>query len=96
MTDAAKEHKQLDSVTDYVQEQEVDTGKMAQAMDALASAGAGAASAAGTSVKLSKADVQMIVDELEVSRQTAERVLRKHEGRLEAALHELVHSTVVV
>mmetsp|Transcript_46490 Transcript_46490/g.68731 ORF Transcript_46490/g.68731 Transcript_46490/m.68731 type:complete len:102 (+) Transcript_46490:39-344(+) len=77
---AAEEAKQLDSVTDHVQEQELDASKAKEAMSALAKGppvssmedSAGKAKAA-----VSKDDVALIVSELEVSEDVAERALRE-------------------
>ena len=77
---AEDEAKQLDKVTDRVQEHEtLDSSKAKSAMAALTSS-----SSAGISdhkklakIKISKEDVLIIVDELEVSEDIAARVLRE-------------------
>ena len=77
---ADDEAKQLDSVTDRVQEHEtLDSSKAKSAMAALTSS-----SSAGMSdqkklakIKISKEDVDVIVNELEVSEDIADRVLRE-------------------
>jgi NACalpha-BTF3-like transcription factor len=73
------EAKQLDSVTDMVQEQELDASTAQQAMSALSSDkkkddGKAIALAA---VVVSKEDIAIVVEEMEVSEELAERVLRE-------------------
>jgi predicted negative regulator of RcsB-dependent stress response len=81
MVEAQEQAKQLDSVTDRVQEKEVDATKAQQAMSMLSPAnGSSASGAAGGSHAAYKMytqqDVQVIVDELEVTSEAAERALR--------------------
>ncbi|CAJ1908739.1 unnamed protein product [Cylindrotheca closterium] len=96
---AKDEAKQLDSVTDRVKDVELDASKAQEAMTALSSANKGddSKAAALASMSVSKEDVALIVSELEVSEEVAERVLREAaldgaEGdkMLEAALRRLV------
>ena len=98
VTEAEKEAKQLDSVTDVVKEAELDESKAQQAMTALSTAKQeedGSASALA-SVEVSKDDVALIVSELEVTEEVAERALREVAGEAEegqmvvAALRRLV------
>lgn len=99
-SDASREAQQLDSVTDMFQEQELDASKAQQAMSALSSSkqeddGKAAALAA---VSVSKEDIAVIVSELEVTEEVADRVLREvaidgHQDKmLQAALRKLVTS----
>uniref|UniRef100_A0A7S0CJL6 Nascent polypeptide-associated complex subunit alpha-like UBA domain-containing protein n=1 Tax=Proboscia inermis TaxID=420281 RepID=A0A7S0CJL6_9STRA len=83
MTTSEEEAKQLDSVTDHVQEQELDASKAQQAMSVLAqnpnsksNSDTEAAAAAGK-ITVSKEDVAVIISELEVSEEVAERALRE-------------------
>ena len=96
---AKDEAKQLDSVTDRVQEVELDDSKAQEAMTALSSAKKedDNKAAALASITVSKEDVALIVSELEVTDEVGERVLREvaldgaDEGKmLEAALRKLV------
>jgi len=100
---AADEAKHLDSVTDNVQEQELDEGKVFEAMSALSIKKAkgnddAAASSAAAARKVSKEDVAFIVAELEVTDEVAEKALRDVivEGEesssaiMEAALKQLI------
>jgi NACalpha-BTF3-like transcription factor len=97
----ADEAKQLDSVTDMVKEAELDESKAQQAMSALSSSAKeeDSKAAALASVAVSKGDVALIVSELEVTDEVAERALREvaagaEEGKmLEEALRKLVTSS---
>ena len=89
--------KQLDSVTDRFQEQEVDATKAQQAMSALSSNNVDSAANAADHVAVSKEDVDLIVSELEVTEELAKKTLQevasssKEGGSLvEAALTKLV------
>ena len=76
---AADEAKHLDSVTDHVQEQELDENKVNEAMSALSIKKTGGetslSSKALASVKVSKDDVAFIVSELECTDEVAEKAL---------------------
>ena len=74
MTEKEAQAKQLDSVTDRVEEQEVDLGKAQMAMSALGGAAANGHEAVAA---VSAADVQVICDELEVTEEVATNVLRQ-------------------
>ena len=104
MTEAEAQAKQLDSVTDRVQETELDASKAQEAMSALSSSDdkQDAAAAALASIAVSKDDVALIVSEMEVSKEVAEKVLREvafanqenggSKSVLEEALRKLVTS----
>lgn len=79
MTEAENQAKQLDSVTDRVEEQEVDLTKAQEAMTSLSapSAEKEAAEAELQAVVVSKDDVKLICDELEVTEELASRTLRE-------------------
>jgi len=70
------EAKQLDMVTDRVQEKELDASKAQEAMSALV-AGGPKANDALSQIQVSQEDVQLIVGELEVTEAVAERALRE-------------------
>ena len=78
MTEAAQA-KQLDSVTDRVTETELDASKVQQAMSALSTTNKedDAKAAALASVAVSKEDVALIVSEMEVTEEMAEKILRE-------------------
>ena len=98
--DSTDEAKQLDSVTDMVQEQELDASQALQAMSALSSDKKkdDHKSAALASVVVKKEDIAQVVEEMEVSEELAEKVLREvavegHQSKMvEAALRKLVTS----
>lgn len=77
MTEKEAQAKQLDSVTDRVEEQEVDLGKAQQAMNSL---GGGAGVDSSQHIAVSAADVQVVCDELEVTEEVATKVLRQVAG----------------
>lgn len=89
----AKATGDLDKVTDYVEEREMDATKVADSMRAML----GSASAAKKAdkeelmnVKIQQSDVQLIVDELDLDIKDAEHALRKAKGDVVRALCELV------
>lgn len=80
---AEDEAKQLDSVTDRVQEKELDESRANQALGALSSGAAAASSTTGDASKtiaVKKEDVDVIVAELEVTEDEAEAALREAAG----------------
>jgi len=85
MVEAQEQAKQLDSVTDNVQETEVDETKAQEAMGALSAGKAADASskaAAGHHAVENKSillpqDVDLICNELDVTEETAKRALRE-------------------
>ena len=104
---AEDEAKQLDSVTDRVQEKELDESRASQALGALSGAGTkqsgegGATSSSPPAIAVKKEDVDVIVAELEVTEDEASAALRAvvaEDGGLEgqqlvaAALTKLVVS----
>ena len=74
---AEDEAKQLDSVTDRVQEQELDASRANQALGALGGAAASAAPIEGSAIAVKKEDVAMIVAEMEISEDEATAALRE-------------------
>lgn len=89
----AKATGDLDRVTDYVEEREMDSAAVADSMRAVMSATAAKRAAAQrerASIKIQEADVQLIIDELEVDQRVAERALREARGDVVKALCQLV------
>lgn len=90
----AKATGDLDKVTDYVEEREMDAAKVADSMRAML----GSASAAKKdamekdlmNVKIQQSDVQLIVNELDLEPKDAERALRIARGNVVQALCQLV------
>ena len=76
MTEAQEQAKQLDSVTDHVEEKEVDSTKAQEAMNALTSVKQGQQPSL-QQVTVSKQDVDLIVSELEVTEDVAIKTLRE-------------------
>lgn len=98
---AAAEAKQLDSVTDRVQEKELDESKANQAMAALTSSANKASAAKNKQVAVLREDIDVIVEELEVTEDVAAEALRaaaledgelKGESLIASALRRLVTS----
>eukprot|EP00535_Pseudo-nitzschia_heimii_P008820 CAMPEP_0197184022 /NCGR_PEP_ID=MMETSP1423-20130617/9033_1 /TAXON_ID=476441 /ORGANISM="Pseudo-nitzschia heimii, Strain UNC1101" /LENGTH=98 /DNA_ID=CAMNT_0042634735 /DNA_START=45 /DNA_END=341 /DNA_ORIENTATION=- len=94
---AAAEAKQLDSVTDVVKEAEIDTAKAQEAIGLIsAKEESNQKAAALAAVTVSKEDVALIVSEMEVTEDIAERILRevsleeKEGSVVEAALRRLL------
>ena len=99
MAEKAEEAKQLDSVTDRVEEKEVDAVRAQQAMSALSAKNDDDVQAADQ-VVLSKEDIDLIVSELEVTEEVAKRTLqqvaadvKEGDSLVVAALRKLVTST---
>jgi len=81
MTSAAEqEAKQLDSVTDMVQEKELDASKATEAMAALSRPGTEVATTNGTDLKtiaVSRESIALLVEQLEVTEDVATFALRE-------------------
>eukprot|EP00171_Calliarthron_tuberculosum_P013758 IDg13758t1 len=97
VSERAKATGDLDRVTDYVEERELDASAAADKMRAVlgtaaAAARKGSASSEQSAVKIAVADVDAIVTELDVDRKVAERALRDARGDLVQALCALVRS----
>ena len=95
----AEQAQQLDSVTDRVQESELDASKAMQAMNTLTSAKNKSTTAdAASQVAVSKEDVALVMSEMEVTQDVAERALRSvktadESKRVVEALRHLVTSS---
>ncbi|CAN8063222.1 unnamed protein product [Agarophyton chilense] len=90
----AKASGDLDKVTDYVEEREMDATKVADSMRAMlgnaSSTKKSAVEKELINVKIQQSDVQLIVDELDLDPKDAEQALRKARGDVVKALCELV------
>ena len=88
----------LEKVTDFVEGKGVDGARASEALSALATADDAAAQAnlererALAAVKVDKADVDLVVQELEVDRAVADRELRVQGGDVVKALRALVNA----
>ena len=98
MTDAEAAKAGLEKVTDFVEDKGVDGARASEALSALATADDAAAQAnlererALAAVKIDKADVDLVVQELEVDRAVADRELRVQGGDVVKALRALARS----
>lgn len=90
----AKASGDLNRVTDYVEEREVDTTKVADSMRAMLGNASTIKKATADkellNVKIQQSDIQLIVDELDLDPKDAEKALRKARGDVVKALCELV------
>ena len=88
----------LEKVTDYAEEKEIDTDKLTDAMTAISDKRRKEAEAKVerekvlASAKVKKEDIDVVVSEFEVGRPRAERCLREAGGDLKTALTALVNS----
>ncbi|ESO94179.1 hypothetical protein LOTGIDRAFT_118654 [Lottia gigantea] len=82
----------LEKVTDYVEEADISSQSIGDAMKAvsdqqkLEAAERQVKEKELTKVKINKDDVDLIVNEMEIPRTVAEKTLRKHKGNLVEAL----------
>ena len=87
----------LEKVTDYAEEKEIDTGSLNNAMSVISDKRKKDAELKAererqlASVKVKKEDVDMIMNELEIPKCKSERVLKEHNGDLNAALIQLIN-----
>lgn len=88
----AKASGDLDKVTDYVEERQMDVTKVADSMrDMLSTPTArNDLDASLMNVKIQQSDVQLIMEQLELEKKDAERALRKAQGDVVRALCNLV------
>ena len=101
MVEAKAQAAQLDSVTDVVQEQEVDEARAQEAMSALSSNKAEDASSTDsqklgkrTANAVTQADIQLICNELDVTEDVAVKALR--EAAIELGIVNRENDDVVV
>lgn len=92
----AKASGDLDKVTDYVEEREMDASKMEDSMRAVLGSAAAAKKKADSAlkhVKIQQTDVDLIVDEMELDPKEAEKALRMANGDVVQALRNLVRGS---
>eukprot|EP00824_Muranothrix_gubernata_P015153 TRINITY_DN31443_c0_g1_i1.p2 TRINITY_DN31443_c0_g1~~TRINITY_DN31443_c0_g1_i1.p2 ORF type:complete len:106 (+),score=29.68 TRINITY_DN31443_c0_g1_i1:170-487(+) len=93
-----KQAGDLDKVTDYHEEREMNTSKVEEAMSILVAEEKKDKEAAAVrerqlaAVKVNAEDIALIVQEMEVDVQTAERKLREHDGDVVVTLQALVNT----
>jgi len=95
MAKAEEASSNLERVTDYVEEKELDTERMAQAMSGLESVGGSTGHTPKEeppmpTVKPNKEFVAYIVDQLEISEKDAKSALRKHDNDLQRTIEHLI------
>ncbi|GAQ79479.1 hypothetical protein KFL_000310290 [Klebsormidium nitens] len=94
--DVQQQSKALNSITDYVEEKEMDASKVKQAMESINASDAADKQAQRlrekelAAVKVSQSDLDVIVNELELDKKEAERILREHKGDAVAALRSYI------
>lgn len=94
--DAAEQSKALDSITDKVEEEELDEEKLKQEyrkileQDRRDQEEKRRKEKELAKVKVSKEDVQLIVEEMEVEAEVAERTLKEHKGDVVATLRSFL------
>ena len=87
----------LEKVTDYAEEKEISASDLNDAMNAISNKRKkdddlkAAREKMLATVKVKKEDVEIIVNEFEISKQKAERVLKEHNADLVAALSSLIN-----
>eukprot|EP00250_Pteridium_aquilinum_P004601 c14810_g1_i1 orf=211-549(+) len=94
--DLQQQSKALDSLTDHVEDRQLDSNRVQQAMAFIAADAAADRNAQRlrekelAAVKINAADVDVIANELELDKKVAERTLREHKGDAVAAIRSLL------
>lgn len=86
----AKATGDLDKVTDYVKEREMDVTKVSDSMRAMLGTTVTTSSRGDDNLKLVQSDVQLIMDEMDLDKKEAEQALRKAHGDIVRALCSIV------
>jgi NACalpha-BTF3-like transcription factor len=94
--DLQQQSKALDSLTDHVEDRQLDSKRVQQAMAYIAATADADRNAQRlrekelAAVKINPADVDVIASELELDRKVAERTLREHKGDAVAAIRSFL------
>ncbi|KAL0725696.1 hypothetical protein Bca4012_040295 [Brassica carinata] len=94
--DLQQQSKALDKLTDRVEDRQLDSNRVQSAMASIAASREADLNAKRlrekelASVKINAADVELIVNELELEKNVVERTLREHKGDAVAAARELL------
>ncbi|ESR32615.1 hypothetical protein WN944_025317 [Citrus x changshan-huyou] len=94
--DLQQQSKALDKLTDRVEDRQLDSTRVQEAMASIAASKAGDLNAMRmrekelAAVKINAADVDIIANELELDKKVAERTLREHKGDAVAAIRHLL------
>ncbi|KAK7329568.1 hypothetical protein VNO77_23738 [Canavalia gladiata] len=95
--DLQQQSKALDKLTDRVEDRQLDSTRVQEAMASIAASAQSDLNAMRirekelAAVKINAADVDIIANELELDRKIAERTLREHKGDAVAAIRHLLH-----
>ncbi|KAK4759331.1 hypothetical protein SAY87_022462 [Trapa incisa] len=94
--DMQQQSKALDKLTDRVEDRQLDSTRVQEAMASIASTAEADRNAMRlrekelASVKINAGDVDIIANELELDKKVAERTLREHKGDAVAAIRSLL------
>lgn len=94
--DLQQQSKALDSLTDHVEDRQLDSTRVQQAMASIAANSDADRNAQRlrekelAAVKINAEDVDVIASELEIDRKVAERTLREHKGDAVAAIRSFL------
>ncbi|CAI9776195.1 unnamed protein product [Fraxinus pennsylvanica] len=95
--DLQQQSKALDKLTDRVEDRQLDSTRVQEAMASIAASKEADIQAARmrekelAAVKINAADVDIIANELELDKKVAERTLREHKGDAVAAIRSLLY-----
>ncbi|CAA0829408.1 DNA-binding enhancer protein-related [Striga hermonthica] len=95
--DLQQQSKALDKLTDRVEDRQLDSTRVQEAMASIAASKEADIQAARlrekelASVKINAADIDVIANELELDKKVAERTLREHKGDAVAAIRSLLY-----
>ncbi|CAL5337968.1 hypothetical protein ACSBR2_013678 [Camellia fascicularis] len=95
--DLQQQSKALDKLTDHVEDRQLDSTRVQEAMASIGAAKEADLNAMRlrekelAAVKINAADVDIIANELELDKKVAERTLREHKGDAVAAIRSLLH-----
>ncbi|CBI22875.3 hypothetical protein PVL29_005597 [Vitis rotundifolia] len=94
--DLQQQSKALDKLTDHVEDRQLDSTRVQEAMASIAASAEADWNAMRmrekelAAVKINAADVDIIANELELDKKVAERTLREHKGDAVAAIRYLL------
>ncbi|XP_059632810.1 uncharacterized protein LOC132275360 [Cornus florida] len=95
--DLQQQSKALDKLTDHVEDRQLDSTRVQEAMASISASKEADWNAMRmrekelAAVKINAADVDIIANELELDKKVAERTLREHKGDAVAAIRYLLH-----
>ncbi|KAL2453863.1 DNA-binding enhancer protein-related [Abeliophyllum distichum] len=95
--DLQQQSKALDKLTDRVEDRQLDSTRVQEAMASISASKEADIQAARmrekelAAVKINAADVDIIANELELDKKVAERTLREHKGDAVAAIRSLLY-----